>query len=233
MTAGASPRSAPDTRFLRAIWTIPELSEHPVTVSRLARSLGHTPGTVSDRIKRLASRGLVEHERYGAVALTPEGKRDALRAVRVHRQLRCVLAELFDYPWPELSDDAEGLEVAVTDRFMTLAAQRLGSPEFDPYGEPIPRLDGTVPALLDGPLMTASTAHARISRVVSASKAVLRTLDGHSLRPGATLQVVSWNPSVGVLRVTGPRGEAELGLAAVRSLRTLREPGVQAAFGAG
>ena len=61
----------------------------------LAKAAGQKLPTTSEAVKRLAAKGLVEHERYFGVRLVREGRELAVAMVRRHR-----LLETFWYaPW--------------------------------------------------------------------------------------------------------------------------------------
>ena len=60
----------------------------------LAHALGVSPGTATATIKRLADRGLAEHKPYRGVLLTREGRRAAVAAIRRHRIVERVLADI-------------------------------------------------------------------------------------------------------------------------------------------
>ena len=83
-------------------------------VTDLARGLGVSASTVSTVLKKLADKGLVEHDRYGFVALTEAGEGIAECIVRRYAVLRSVLIELFGVD-PEIADvDACMMEHAVS-----------------------------------------------------------------------------------------------------------------------
>lgn len=83
-------------------------------VSEIARGLGVSASTVSTVLKKLAEKGLVEHDRYGFVTLTPSGENIAECIVRRYSVLRSVLIELFGVD-PEVADiDACMMEHAVS-----------------------------------------------------------------------------------------------------------------------
>ena len=63
--------------------------EHKVArVKGIARRMGLHKSTVSGGLKSLAECGLVEHESYGLVTLTPQGEELARELVRRHEILR-------------------------------------------------------------------------------------------------------------------------------------------------
>lgn len=174
--------------YLKAIHNAQEWTDAPVTSARVAERVGVGASTVSETLRRLTARGLVEHARYGAVALTPEGRRLALRQVRRHRLLETWLVEQLGYGWDEVHEEAEELEHAVSDRFVARLDVLLGHPRSDPHGDPIPDDDGHVnrpTAVLIAELPPDRPA--RVVRVSDADPAVLRSCAAAHVVPGAVV----------------------------------------------
>ncbi len=192
-------------------------------MTALARRLDHAPGTVSDRIRKLAEQGWVAREPYRGLTLTPRGRSEALRAVRALRLLHCALNDLLGLRWPEIPAEAAALEGAVSDRLIEQAETQLGSPAMDPFGEPIPDRIGSLTEPHDRPLSSPGTASEpnrfTISRVVEHSTPVLERLDAHRLRPGARISLRSRNPLAGSMTLDTPDGDIEIGLPEIRALR--------------
>lgn len=65
----------------------------PVRVSQLSRKLTVKMPSVSSALRKLSEQGLVEHERYGYIKLTPEGDEVARDVIRRHKALTCFFAE--------------------------------------------------------------------------------------------------------------------------------------------
>lgn len=143
---GRDPRAATPVAqdYLKVIWNAQEWGDGPATPTQLAERLGVAAPTVSETLRRLASAGWVEHRPYGSPTLTDEGRRIALAMVRRHRLIETWLVRELGYRWDEVHDEAEELEHAVSDRFVDRIAERLGQPERDPHGDPIPSVDGRV-----------------------------------------------------------------------------------------
>ena len=80
------------------------------------------------------------------MTLTDEGRVAAILMVRRHRLIETFLVRELGYGWDEVHDEAEVLEHAMSDRFMARLDAKLGHPDRDPHGDPIPRIDGSVPA---------------------------------------------------------------------------------------
>src|SRR4029077_19482087 len=70
--------------YAKAIYALQRRAggEDGVSTNDLAERLRVTPASVSAMLKKLAERGLVVHERYKGVVLTPEGGRVAVGVLR-------------------------------------------------------------------------------------------------------------------------------------------------------
>ncbi|MST33216.1 MarR family transcriptional regulator [Acidimicrobiaceae bacterium USS-CC1] len=192
--AGPTP-SAVIEDYLRGIHAIEEVGGSPAATTDLARRLGVSVSAVSGMVRRLSAAGLVDHRRYGRLALTDEGRRAALGVVRRHRLIETFLVEVLGYGWDEVQDEAEVLEHAVSDRLLARMAELLGHPGRDPHGDPIPGPDGTVVAEATQPLsaLPAGTA-CRLVRVLDAPGDLLRWLSDEGVGLGESLVVGSWDP---------------------------------------
>ncbi|WP_432507696.1 metal-dependent transcriptional regulator [Kineococcus arenarius] len=160
---------------LKAVYAAGEWSDEKITLSRLAQALGVSPSTASEAVRKLTDAGLLRHERYGGVELTDAGLAQALGVVRRHRLVETFLVADLGYSWDEVHEEAEVLEHAVSDRMLDRLDRRLGHPERDPHGDPIPRPDGTVPrpgahSLADLPEGAAGS----VARISDADPDVLR-----------------------------------------------------------
>nr|WP_297426031.1 metal-dependent transcriptional regulator [uncultured Actinotalea sp.] len=181
--------SATHEDYLKAVWNAQEWDPVPVSTTRLAQRLGVGAPTVSETVRLLADRGLLAHEPYRGVRLTPAGRAVAVQVVRRHRLLETWLVEHLGYGWDEVHDEAEVLEHAVSDRFVERVDAVLGRPTEDPHGDPIPAADGSIdrPAavrLADLP----AGAGGVVVRVSDADPDVLRECAAQGLRPGAALR---------------------------------------------
>lgn len=187
----ASPRAVSATHedYLKAVWNAQEWDPAPVSTTWLAQRLGVGAPTVSETVRLLARRGLLEHAPYRGVGLTPAGRAVAVQVVRRHRLLETWLVEHLGYAWDEVHEEAEVLEHAVSDRFVERVDAVLGRPRHDPHGDPIPAADGTVPRVravrwADLPAGT----RAVVVRVSDADPAVLRECAERGVRPGTVLR---------------------------------------------
>ncbi|PWC06176.1 metal-dependent transcriptional regulator [Mycetocola zhujimingii] len=176
--------------YLKTIYAHTEWQADPITPSVLAERLGLAPSTVTEMVKKLAAAGLVTHVRYGAITLTDSGRLEAVGIVRRHRLVETWLVREMDYGWDEVHDEAEILEHAISDRLLESIDARLGHPDRDPHGDPIPASDGTVrreDAVMVG---AAATGHTGVVlRISDRDPALLRTLDAAGVDIGTTVTV--------------------------------------------
>lgn len=142
----AQPAEAPSASvedYLKAIYSVTRRGEGAAT-SELAARLGHTQGTVSAMLRRLDELGLADYVPYRGVSLTGDGERAALTVIRRHRLIESFLVSSLDIPWDEVHEYAEELEHAAPPKLIEAIARKLGDPEVDPHGDPIPARDLSV-----------------------------------------------------------------------------------------
>ena len=107
------PLSETHEMYLKALYSIRAEGE-VARVRDLAHDLGVSPGTVTGVLKKLERRHLVDHERYGVVALTATGKRVAECVLRRFETLRDVLVGVFGVDTKTAALDACMMEHAVS-----------------------------------------------------------------------------------------------------------------------
>jgi DtxR family transcriptional regulator, Mn-dependent transcriptional regulator len=206
------PASSAVEDYLKAVYALETRLEGPVPTNALAERLGVTPGSVSGMLRRLAELGLLEHERYRGVTLTAEGRRVALRTLRNHRLLELLLVELLDVPWDRVHGEAELLEHVLSDELAERIAAKLGNPEFDPHGDPIPSSDLDLTERETRSLEDVEVGETvAFVRVSDADPAMLRYLSERGIVPGMTLTVADRQPFGGPLTVRHTGGDHPLG----------------------
>jgi len=204
--------------YLKVIWSAREWSSAPVTTKMLAERLGVGASTVSETVRRLGAQGLVEHAPYGEIELTEAGRAHAVAMVRRHRLIETLLVQELGYGWDEVHDEAEVLEHAVSDLLIERIDARLGRPERDPHGDPIPTTDGRVPTPPARLLWDLEPGEWVVARISDADPDMLRYCASVGLGLDARVTVLERRPVAGViaLRVDG-RG-VELGEPAASAL---------------
>lgn len=215
--------------YAKAVYSLSRGSE-AVSTSALAERLGVSPASASAMVKRLDALGLVAHERYRGVTLTPAGERVALEVIRHHRLLELYLAEALGMPWDRVHDEAEVLEHAISPELSELIAEKLGDPTHDPHGDPIPTRDGEIDEGATRPLADLQPGdRAVFARVSDSDPAMLRWLTERGIAPGAELELRGREPFGGPFTVAFEGREHGLGAELARAMRVEPEavaPGV-------
>lgn len=195
--------------FVKAVYVLQsELAETSdkddkrVSTNALKAALEISAPSVTDMAQRLVENGFVDYRKYHGVRLTSKGETLALNLIRRHRLIELYLVQELGYKLHEVHDEAEILEHSVSERFIEAINEKLGAPEFDPHGDPIPDIDGTftrreLHALSD---LQPGT-HGRVSRFISTDSAMLQhTLDrGFVLND--TIEVIARDPFQGPITV--------------------------------
>lgn len=177
--------------YVKAIWSATEWGGRPITGKALATRFGTTTANVTETVKRLAGLGLVDHQPYKPIRLTPAGTRLAVAMVRRHRLIETFLVAVLGYQWDEVHDEAERLEHAATDVFIARVDALLGHPTSDPHGDPIPTAAGELPPTDPDtvPLSDAGPGRYVIRRVSDADPDHLATATRLQLTPGTVVEL--------------------------------------------
>jgi DtxR family Mn-dependent transcriptional regulator len=191
-----------------------------VTTTALARRLGVAPSSVTAMVKRMDEMRLVRYEPYRGVRLTSRGERLALEVIRHHRLLEAFLADAFDMPWDRVHDEAEVLEHYISEELEELIASKLGDPEHDPHGDPIPNRDLAIADEHLVPLAGMQPGERGVFARVSDSEAgMLRYLADRGIYPGVELIVRGREPFGGPITIEVSGAEHLLGGELVERMR--------------
>jgi len=165
------------------------------TIESLVGSLGISTNRAVDLTQRLHALGLLV-TRDGALHLTPNGRRSALRVVRSHRLWERYLADrtgLNEKHWHAFADR---LEHTTSSEELEALSSRLGSPRYDPHGDPIPTATGDVPAARGQVLTGLSVGQlAKIVHVEDEPESIYAQLVAEGLHPGMLVRVIETSPS--------------------------------------
>jgi DtxR family transcriptional regulator, Mn-dependent transcriptional regulator len=134
--------------YIKSIFILQKENES-VATSVLAKHLGIGDGSVTDMMKKLSGKKLINYEPYQGVTLTPSGRRLALKMVRRHRLWEMFLVKFLGYTWDEIHNEAEALEHVTSDDLEQRIDKALGFPKVDPHGDPIPTSTGELTEITD------------------------------------------------------------------------------------
>ena len=136
---------------------------------------------------------------------------------------------MLDVPWDLVHEEAELLEHVLSDGLAERIAAKLGNPEFDPHGDPIPSAELDVTERETRSLEDVDVGETvAFVRVSDSDPAMLRYLHERGIVPGVTLTLTERQPFGGPLTVrhsggaARPRGPARVRDARRRVLTGLR-----------
>ncbi len=178
--------------YLKAVFEITAVQERAST-NEIARRLKVSAASVTGMLKKLASAtpAPITYEKHRGAELTAEGQRRAIEVIRHHRLIESYLHAALDYGWDEVHEEAEKLEHFISEDLEDRMAAKLGFPEYDPHGHPIPRRDGSIPPCIDFPLrQVAAGVTVRVSRVSDDDSASLRAIRQLGIDLHSILEVV-------------------------------------------
>jgi DtxR family Mn-dependent transcriptional regulator len=188
--------------YLESIGALEE-TENPVSTSSIAQSMGLSLASVSEMVRRLSDKGLVEYTPYGGTALTGEGKKRYLRLTRRHRLWEVFLNQHLGIGWEEVYPHACTLEHATSDLVAEKLDDFLGNPKYCPHGNSIPdknlKRDST-PGLILAKLEAGQSARV-LSVLNEYNTEFLRYLTSIGLVPGGLFRVMEKSPYDGTLTV--------------------------------
>lgn len=158
--------------FVKAIYNNDIQDHHNTKPGNIAKKLGISNAAATDMAKKLASKNLLQYEKYQALQLTEEGTKMALNVVRKHRLWESLLFKMFDMSLHEIHREAELLEHETSNFLADKISEYLGNPNFDPHGDPIPNSQGKI-TTEDNSISLSNTEEGRtyiISRLMSDNK---------------------------------------------------------------
>lgn len=183
--------------FIKAIYNlIQKTGESRISTNALADVLQIKAPSVTDMAQRLEESGFVDYVKYRGVALTLKGHELALRILRRHRLIELYLVNELGYQLHEVHAEAEVLEHHVSDRFIETIAHKLGDPDLDPHGDPIPDRDGMMivrdlQPLSELPLYTVAT----VARIGIEQDEMLKLILQKGLCLGAQVTLLAHTPT--------------------------------------
>ncbi|WP_225975018.1 metal-dependent transcriptional regulator [Anseongella ginsenosidimutans] len=131
-----------EENYLKAIYKLSERTEEMVSTNAISEEMNTRAASVTDMLKKLSEKGLINYVKYQGVSLTSQGKVTAVNIIRKHRLWEVFLVNKLDFGWDEVHDIAEELEHINSEKLVDRLDEFLGCPQFDPHGDPIPTKTG-------------------------------------------------------------------------------------------
>lgn len=180
-----------EENYLKAIYHLSDGGSKSVSTNDIAGEMKTKPASVSDMLRKLSDKEVIEYRKYYGVHITEEGKKRALQTIRKHRLWEVFLVDKLNFAWDEVHEVAEELEHIQSPLLIQRLDAYLNYPKFDPHGDPIPDEYGDVRARPRVPLNEMDLDQSgQIVAVKDSSAAFLRYLDKVGAYIGARIKIL-------------------------------------------
>ena len=191
-----------EENYLKAIYALSK--EEPASTNALAEYLDTKASSITDMLKKLSQKDLVNYVKYQGTTLTDSGRSTAVYIIRKHRLWEVFLVNNLGFGWDEVHDVAEQLEHIKSPKLINRLDEFLGYPTKDPHGDPIPDADGKMPEFKPVPLSDLEAGDkAVVTGVNDSSSDFLKFLDHKGIRLGDDIiieEILSYDRSMVVKR---------------------------------
>ncbi|OCX53948.1 iron-dependent repressor [Mucilaginibacter sp. PPCGB 2223] len=133
-----------EENYLKSIYHLSVTDDESVSTNSIAAALNTKAASVTDMLKKLADKKLINYAKYQGVSLTDEGRAVAINIVRKHRLWEFFLMEKLHFKWDEVHELAEELEHISSAELIDRLDRFLEYPKYDPHGDPIPDRNGCI-----------------------------------------------------------------------------------------
>ena len=184
-----------EENYLKTIYHLITLSNSEVSTNAIAEMMETKASSVTDMLKKLADKDLVNYKKYQGVLLTDKGNLAAKMIVRKHRLWEVFLVEKLDFSWDEVHDIAEQLEHIKSEKLIDKLDDFLGNPTEDPHGDPIPNAQGKI-LKIEKFLLSELKEHQKgiCVGVKDTSSEFLKYLDKQQISLGSTIEIMAKEP---------------------------------------
>lgn len=162
-------QSFTEENYLKVIYHLSVIS-NPVQTNAIAERIQTKAASVTDMIKKLSDKELVNYVKYQGVTLTEKGKLTAINIVRRHRLWEVFLVDKLNFKWDEVHEVAEELEHITSTLLVERLDEFLDFPKVDPHGDPIPDQHGNF----------ANLSFIKLSKLKPAEKGTITGVSEHS-----------------------------------------------------
>lgn len=183
--------------YLEALYEMDE-EGIPTRQARLAEWLGVTAASVSEAVKRLTARDLVEIGDGRRLRFTRQGRNAARTLVRRHRLAERFLVEVIGLPWHLAHEEATHWGHVISEQVEERLVDILGDPGSCVHGNPIPgsrnevRVDDLRP--LHDVEPDTRVRLERLTEDLELELSVMRYFEESGLMPGAEIRVLGTAP---------------------------------------
>ncbi|HVF97288.1 MAG TPA: metal-dependent transcriptional regulator [Flavisolibacter sp.] len=181
--------SASEENYIKAVYHLQQ-ADGTVTTNEVAETLHTKAASVTDMMKKLSAKGLLDYTPYYGFSLSAEGKKAALFIIRRHRLWEFFLSQKLGFSWEEVHQLAEELEHVSSKKLIDRLDEFLGFPPYDPHGDPIPDNKGRIATRNNLPLaLLPKNKAAEVCQVTNQSAEMLELLKHKNIGIGTRLEL--------------------------------------------
>ena len=184
-----------EENYLKAIYHLERKFPAGVSTNALAEEMETKASSVTDMIKKLSEKELVNYKKYQGFKLSQLGMETAVSVIRKHRLWEFFLVEKLDFSWDEVHEVAEQLEHIKSEKLVRELDRFLGFPKRDPHGDPIPDAKGNFTVLNKVLLSDLKKGESGIFvGVKDSSTTFLQFLDKRNIALGSEIKIIEKEP---------------------------------------
>ena len=181
-----------EENYLKTIYHLTTISDSEISTNAIAEKMETKASSVTDMLKKLAEKDLINYKKYQGVSLTEKGSLSAKMIVRKHRLWEVFLVEKLDFPWDEVHDIAEQLEHIKSEKLINKLDDFLNNPTEDPHGDPIPNANGQIVSVEKQLLSELNEKQIGVCvGVKDTSSEFLKYLDKQEIALGSKIEIIS------------------------------------------
>ena len=178
-----------EENYIKQIYHLQQATGY-TTTNELAAAIKARPASITDMLKKLKVKKIINYEPYKEFQLTAQGKKVALGIIRKHRLWEFFLVEKLQFGWDEVHEVAEELEHISSKLLIDKLDVFLDHPRFDPHGDPIPDSNGKMSLQQQVCLLSVEfNVVTEVTSVGSQSTELLEVLKHKNIHIGTVLEV--------------------------------------------
>jgi DtxR family Mn-dependent transcriptional regulator len=93
-----------EENYLKAIYHLSEEGKKSVSTNDIAAAIQTKPASVSDMLRKLGEKEVIQYRKYYGLQITELGKRLALQTIRKHRLWEVFLVDKLHFAWDEVHE---------------------------------------------------------------------------------------------------------------------------------
>lgn len=182
--------SESEENYIKSIYNL-QAKTDKVNTNSLADLLNTSAASITDMLKKLKMKKLLEYKKYHGFRLNEAGNKEALKIIRRHRLWEFFLASKLDMEWEKVHDIAEELEHISSPELIKKLDDYLGNPKIDPHGDPIPDEKGKIEPLKQIPLKDLLLKkNALVSSVSNQTTEMMEMLNHYGIGIGSQIKIL-------------------------------------------